>query len=218
MSRLTFTTGQHRTDSITNDIILNGTISELKFNSSLKDKILLTDQTRTWLINQNAGGFKLTNLGNGTVSGDAVNFGQMTTALDLKLDDTQLKTFGAGEQQINWGTAGDSEIPSALAVKSYLTSSAVVIVSEEIPSGAKNGVNTEFTISQSPVSGSVIVYLNGQRLLYGLTKDYTVSNQTITLSYAIDVDDVLVATYTYTQSGQESIIVSFTQQVDFGNA
>jgi hypothetical protein len=60
--------------------------------------------------------------------------------------------------------------------------------------------------------------MNGVRLRYGLDADYTISSQTITMVYPPEVGDQLVATYTYSSSGNESVIVSFTQVIDFGSA
>lgn len=216
--RTTFTTQQHRLGSITNNLIADSTISELKFDTNLNGKILLSNIARSWLVNQSAGGYKLINLATGVDSTDAVNLAQLNNALDLKLDRTQLLTNDVGPQQINWATAGDGDIPSALAVKNYLTSSSVVIVSEETPSGSINGTNMEFVLSHLPISGSVVLYMNGVRLRYGFDADYTISTQTITMVYPPEVGDQLVATYTYSSSGGESIIVSFTQVIDFGSA
>lgn len=216
--RATFTTNQHRLGSITNNLIADSTISELKFDTNLNGKILLSHIARAWQVNQTAGGYKLINLATGVDANDAINVAQFTNALALKLDKTQLLTHDVGTQQINWGTAGDNDIASALAVKHYLTNSSVIIVNEEEPAGTINGVNQSFQLSHLPISGSVILYLNGVRMRYGLDADYTVSGQTITTVYAPAIDDVLVASYTYTTSGNESIIVSFTQTVDFGGA
>jgi hypothetical protein len=142
--RTTFTTQQHRLGSITNNLIADSTISELKFDTNLNGKILLSNIARSWLVNQSAGGYKLINLATGVDSTDAVNLAQLNNALDLKLDRTQLLTNDVGPQQINWATAGDGDIPSALAVKNYFTNSAVIIVSEEEPSGLINGSNVTY--------------------------------------------------------------------------
>ena len=71
----------------------------------------------------------------------------------------------------------------------------------EIPSGAIDGSNMIFTLSNEPVTGATIS-LNGQILnpTTGSTqRDYTLSSDTITLTtaYAPDADDVILATYSY---------------------
>jgi hypothetical protein len=88
----------------------------------------------------------------------------------------------------------DSDIPSALAVKNYI-SSAATFIDEEVPTGAINGSNTAFTLANSPVETSVKVYLNGQRLASGAGFDFTVSGTALTLAYAPDTGDVLVVEY-----------------------
>ena len=228
-SRTTFNTRQHRELSLTNDLVVNGTLSELKFVDDLNGKILLTNVTRPWLANQSAGAydaqseewtrFKLTNLADGIDIHDAVNVGQ----LSLKLDRSQLVTEGdvEGYRQVNWATVTDQDIPSALAVRDYLTTSAVVIMSEEVPAGAINGINTQFTTTQNPIPGSLMLYLNGQRLRAGLGNDFTYETvadvTTITMSYAPEEDDQLITNYTYNM-GAESVVVSFTTTIDFGTS
>lgn len=56
---------------------------------------------------------------------------------------------------------------------------------QETPTGDIDGVNTEFTLSHTPVSGTLILYLNGQFM--HPTSDYTVTDDTITFVTAPDV-------------------------------
>jgi hypothetical protein len=59
----------------------------------------------------------------------------------------------------------------------------VGFVDQETPTGATNGVNTAFTLSQSPSpSASLTVFLNGLRMSAGV--DYTVSGTGITFATA----------------------------------
>lgn len=164
--------------------MLAGSIDEAKLTDN--GKFLRTDVARTWLVAQDAGSLKLTNLADGTNAADAVNKSQ----LDTKLDDSQL----VPSTTINWGTVTDSDIPSALAVKNYI-SSAATFIDEEVPTGTINGSNTAFTLANSPVETSVKVYLNGQRLASGAGFDFTVSGTALTLAYAPDTGDVLVVEY-----------------------
>ncbi len=53
------------------------------------------------------------------------------------------------------------------------------VVINEIPSGAMDGVNTSFILSQAPVEGTLLVMINGVTMLEGSTYDYTVSSATI---------------------------------------
>lgn len=67
----------------------------------------------------------------------------------------------------------------------------------ETPSGTPNGSLTTFGISHPPVSGSVKVYLNGQRMTVGGSDDYTISGQTITFAIAPKTGDRIVVDYLY---------------------
>jgi len=53
-------------------------------------------------------------------------------------------------------------------------------VDKEIPSGSINGVNTTYTLANTPVTGSEHVYLNGILQESGAGNDYTISGSTIT--------------------------------------
>ena len=57
-------------------------------------------------------------------------------------------------------------------------------VDKEIPSGSINGVNTAFTLANSPTAGSEHVYLNGILQESGSGNDYTISGANITFSSA----------------------------------
>lgn len=68
----------------------------------------------------------------------------------------------------------------------------------EVPSGAINGLNTTFTLANSPSpSTSLQLYLNGLLMEQGL--DYTISGSTITfaLPSTPQAGDLLLATYRY---------------------
>lgn len=67
----------------------------------------------------------------------------------------------------------------------------------ETPTGTPNGSLTTFGISHVPVSGSVKVYLNGQRLVVGGSDDYTISAQTITFLIAPHTGDKIRVDYLY---------------------
>ena len=56
-------------------------------------------------------------------------------------------------------------------------------VYSETPSGTINGSNVTFTLANTPTSGTVRLYENGQRLTQGaLPADYTISGNTITFN------------------------------------
>lgn len=69
----------------------------------------------------------------------------------------------------------------------------------ETPSGTVNGTNDTFTLAHTPVSGTVMVFANGQLLDAGSGNDYTISGSTITFeSGAIPASgEKIRATYQY---------------------
>lgn len=69
-------------------------------------------------------------------------------------------------------------------------------ISNETPGGSINGTNTAFTIANTPVTGSVKLYYNGDRLTPGSGNDYTISGKNITMAFSPVSNDVLIADYT----------------------
>ena len=68
-------------------------------------------------------------------------------------------------------------------------------VSKEVPSGAINGVNTSYTLANTPVAGSEHVYLNGLLQESGAGNDYTISGAAITYLAAPLTGDKLHVSY-----------------------
>jgi hypothetical protein len=67
------------------------------------------------------------------------------------------------------------------------------IIENEVPTGDIDDLNTDFVISDTPISGSVKVYLNGVRMAE--TEDYTISGTTITFLIAPATDDTILIDY-----------------------
>ena len=68
------------------------------------------------------------------------------------------------------------------ATKAYVDSAAGAngtVIDNEVPSGTIDGTNATFTLANTPVTGSVKLYLGGQRL--APTTHYTISGSTITM-------------------------------------
>ena len=76
-----------------------------------------------------------------------------------------------------------------------LISRRIRFIDDETPTGTVNGVNAVFTISKTPETGSLKVYVNGARMR--VTEDYTVSNKTITFNTAPPTGSILLADYRY---------------------
>ena len=85
---------------------------------------------------------------------------------------------------INW-----QQIPTTAG---YTTAN---FVDNEVPSGSINGSNVTFTIANTPVAGSVHLYINGVRGKVGSGNDYTISGSTITMEYALATGETLLADY-----------------------
>lgn len=66
-------------------------------------------------------------------------------------------------------------------------------VFNEVPSGTINGVNTTFTLANTPTAGTVVVFLRGLRMK--LTTDYTISGTTLTMINIPDTGDDLIVDY-----------------------
>lgn len=63
------------------------------------------------------------------------------------------------------------------------------------PTGAINGSNTVFTISKTPETGSLKVYVNGARMR--ITEDYTFSGKTITFNTAPPTSSIVLVDFRY---------------------
>ena len=84
-------------------------------------------------------------------------------------------------------------ISAATAGTDYMAPSNFVV--RETPSGTINGVNTTFTLANTPIAGTEQIYLNGLLQEPGAGNDYTISGATITYLTAPATGDRLKATY-----------------------
>ena len=93
-----------------------------------------------------------------------------------------------GKVQTSGGSSGGG-VNSADVVlhEDYIVLQAVV--------GTMNASNKEFTLASAPRAGTVTLVHNGLVLSPGASADYTISDATITMSYAPESDDRLVASY-----------------------
>jgi uncharacterized RDD family membrane protein YckC len=65
------------------------------------------------------------------------------------------------------------------------------LVLNETPTGVINGVNTAFTLAYTPATTlSVMLWLNGQLLTQGVSNDFTVGSQTLTMSFPPQSGDI----------------------------
>jgi hypothetical protein len=68
-------------------------------------------------------------------------------------------------------------------------------VDDETPSGTPNGVLVTFTLANTPIAGSVKLYIEGIRLTVGAGNDYTISGANITMLTAPLTGEKLRADY-----------------------
>lgn len=91
------------------------------------------------------------------------------------------------------GTLGTTAITFVQIATTGLSSSN--FVDQETPSGTVNGSNTAFTLANTPIAGSVHLWLENLLLYPGAGNDYTISGAAITMLTAPLTGERLRATY-----------------------
>jgi hypothetical protein len=89
-------------------------------------------------------------------------------------------------------SAGIKEVAVSLVAEDILGGQNSII-RNETPSGDLDGTDVTYTLADSPITDSLALYLNGQRLTY--TEDYTLSGNTITFVTAPISGDIIRADY-----------------------
>ena len=92
-----------------------------------------------------------------------------------------------GKVQTSGGSGGGVNSSDVVLHEDYVVLQAV--------NGTMNATNKTFTLTSSPRSGTVTLVHNGLVQSPGASADYTISDATITMSYAPESDDRLVASY-----------------------
>ena len=88
-----------------------------------------------------------------------------------------------------------SGVTSAIQTQLNSKYGAANFVTREVPSGSINGSNTNFSLANTPVSGSEEVFLNGLLQNVGGSNDYTISGTTISFNSAPLSGDVILVNY-----------------------
>lgn len=137
----------------------------------------------------------LRTLGTGTAqscAGDDTRLSDDRTASGIRTATTVVDVDGATAPtagQVLTASAGDAaawaDLPDSLDPDT--------IIENEVPSGTKNGTNKDFTLANTPVTGTVKFYKNGLRMTP--TVDFTVSGTTVTLVKAPKSADTLLVDY-----------------------
>lgn len=173
----------------------NGALATAFANGQSIDGVTLATGDRILIKNQTAGqenGIYTVN-----ASGTPTRSTDADTASDIA-DAVVYVSQGTVNADTGWKlvtdsiTLGTTPLVFTALISAFLSASS--IVTNETPSGAINGTNTSFTLANTPVVGSVEVYLNG--LLQTVSDDYTISGSTITYTVAPIAGDVLRVQYT----------------------
>lgn len=127
-----------------------------------------------------------------TKTGDTLDVGAgdgITVAADsvtVNLDGSTLSKSGSG-LKVGAGGITSTELATSVAgsgIGGGGGSALFVDEVQEVPSGTINGSNVTFTLSATPVAGTVKLFKNGLLLLAGAGNDYTISGATITMATA----------------------------------
>lgn len=163
----------------------------------------------------------------GTASAPQVTATHLSSALPVLQGGTGTTTStGSGSVVLSAGPAltGNPTAPTQsqgdnstkIATTAYVDAlGSTTLVRNETPGGSVNGSNVNFTTAATFGTGSLKVYLNGQRLAPGSGIDYVEVTQGFTMQYAPATGDVLLVDYETTNTtrfiqGSNSIIVNET--------
>lgn len=69
------------------------------------------------------------------------------------------------------------------------------VICNEVPTGTINSINTVFTLANTPVAGTVQVYLNGLLQATGSGMDYIISGTTVTFAKAPRTNSEVYVSY-----------------------
>lgn len=192
MTGLTVTTGNYgniltstSTDTLSNKTIAAGsnTISGLT-TSNLSSTAAIA---RT----QIAGGTAYRLVYNAVTTGYLTDAAAITAARVLISDANGIPTHSTITSTVLGYLDATSSVQTQIDTK--LTTANYIV--REIPTGTKNGTNQAFTLANTPVSGTEMVFLNGLLLNGGAGNDYTISTVTITFNTLLapaSTDTILV--------------------------
>ena len=140
-------------------------------------------------------GHQIKNAGDATEPADLVTLRQLRDAFPPTskiAGTTVLQTTFAGGTGGGIGPAGP---PGPQGPQGIPGTSAVANVGSETPAGSLNASNKNFTLSNLPLSGTLILQLNG--VTQRVDRDFTLSVFTITYLFAPKANDWHFASYFY---------------------
>jgi hypothetical protein len=164
--------------------VVNGLLASAFANASTVDGIALVTGDRILLKAQTTQGenglYVVAASGAPTRATDMDTWGEVSGAWvtvqqgTANADTVWLSTADTG------GTLGTTAITWVNPI-STAGMQAANFVSKETPTGAINGVNTTFTLANTPLTGTEEINLNGLEQIVGGAEDYTISGATITM-------------------------------------
>jgi len=147
-------------------LILDGTLVAADVHADYKDGTAATPSLRTL----GTGAAQACAGDDARLSDDRVASGLRTATTVVDISGATAPTAGQVLTAIDDESAAWADLPESL-------DPADVIVGE-VPTGDIDGVNDDFTLANTPVAGTLQVYVEGVRMK--LTDDYTVSGAVIT--------------------------------------
>jgi len=174
----------------------NGTLASAFANGQTVDGIELATGDRILIKNQSTatenGIYVVASSGAPTRATDADGNTELINATILVSEGTA----NADSQWTCTNDAMDIGTTEIAFVRIGSGASAQINVDSEVPTGTINGSNAEFTLAQTPATGSLHLYLNGVRQVAGGV-DYSLTTNTITYVSAPVTGDTHLADYRY---------------------
>ena len=143
--------------------------------------------------------------GAGLVRNDTDDFAH---ALDVNVDDAtvevtlsnivQVKDSGITEAKLdmfNTPTVGYILGYTSNGMEWVVPADVDSYIANEVPSGLINSLNTDYTLANTPIVGTVMVYLNGLLQFPGSGGDYTISGTTISFVKAPHTASEVLVSY-----------------------
>lgn len=165
--------------TLTGDRIVDGNGNDLTFTGSTGTPIFNVEYNKIILTSQNSGI---------TIQGDSIILDAESHLIHV---DSLLQSVAPTNKMVVWDSVGKKLYSQAIPTGGGLSASNFVF--NEVPSGTINGINTTFTLANTPTAGTVRVFLRGLRMK--LTTDYTISGSTITMINIPGTGDDLITDY-----------------------
>jgi hypothetical protein len=162
--------------------------SSAPFNAATFIAVVATPTTAanwTYVLFSTGGGGSVSSVSIATANGfEGSSSGGATPALTIQPNVAAglISSSGAGGSIATVNFNGSALQPAGYIVR-------------ESVGGTVNGSNTAFTLANSPLAGTEMIFQNGILLVSGASKDYTISGTAVTFITAPATGDVLFATY-----------------------